>query len=243
MEQNNEGKYGFFRESLQILNESGLPYLMAGGFALSHYTGLQRDTKDLDVFCTPGEYVHILKLFADKGYKTEATDARWLAKIFKGEHYVDVIFDSVNNIWQLDDIWFAKAAHAELFGVPVLYIPPEELIWSKIYVQNRERYDGADINHVILKCGKTLDWKRLYKYMDRHWHLLLGQIINYQFVYPSDRDNVPKWLFDDLMERARQQYDIPASLEKVCQGPIIDQTQYKTDVTDWGFKALTIKTI
>jgi predicted nucleotidyltransferase len=233
----------FYREALEILTEEKIPFILSGAFALRYYTGIYRDTKDMDVFCRPADHIRILKLFADKGYHTELTDARWLAKVFKGENFIDVIFDSVNNIWQIKPTWFERASEGELFGVNVKFIPPEELIWCKIYVQNRERYDGADLNHIILKCGKELDWERLYKYMDRHWQLLLGQIINFQFVYPAERDIIPRWLFDNLIKRAAEQYDHPASLEKVCQGPIIDQTQYRVDITDWGYKALTIKTI
>ena len=123
-------------------------------------------------------------------------------------------------------------------------LSPEELVWCKIYVQNRERYDGADVNHIILKQGKQLDWKHLLFRMDQHWHLLLMQILQFQFVYPSEyHDIVPKWLFDELMVRAKEQYDLPPALEKVCRGPIIDQTQYQVDIKEWDYKVCTIKTV
>lgn len=32
-------------------------------------------------------------------------------------------------------------------------------MWSKLHVQNHERYDGGDINHIILRWGAKLDWK------------------------------------------------------------------------------------
>jgi hypothetical protein len=129
-------------------------------------------------------------------------------------------------------------------GHKVKFIPAEELFWCKVYVQNRERYDGADINHLLVKYGKEMDWKWILKRMDPHWHLLLSAIILFQFCYPSDyRDIIPQGLFDELMERARQQYDMPAPWEKVCRGPIIDQTQYAIDVKEWDYKATTIKTV
>jgi hypothetical protein len=79
--------------------------------------------------------------------------------------------------------------------------------------------------------------------MEQHWHILLSSILMFQFVYPADyREIVPKWLFDELMQRANEQYDLPSPLEKVCRGPIIDQTQYATDIKDWDYKVSTIKT-
>jgi len=233
----------FYKDVLKELNAHGFKFMLGGGFAMYHYTGIERDTKDLDIFCKPSEYPKILKLMSDIGYATELTDVRWLVKISKDEHYIDVIFDTVNNICRVDDSWYEHASQGDYEGIPILYIPAEELIWCKIYVQNRERFDGADVNHLILKHGKNLDWKRLLFRMDPHWHLLLAQLLNFQFVYPADYpDIIPEWLFNDLMERAREQYEIPHAVEKVCRGPIIDQTQYETDIRLWNYKVSTIKT-
>lgn len=226
-----------------MLYESGARFMLGGAFALFHYTGIYRDTKDLDVFCAPGEYPKILKYFADKGYRTELTDVRWLAKVFKGEYFIDIIFASVNNIFRVDESWYAHSVNAEFVGVNVQLLSPEELIWCKIYVQNRERFDGADVNHIILR-HKNLDWKRLLDRLEHHWHLLLAQLVIFQFVYPADfQEIIPKWLFDELIKRANEQYELPSSVERVCRGPIIDQTQYQTDVKEWDYKSYTIKTV
>jgi hypothetical protein len=236
--------YAFYKESLDMLYESGANFMLGGAFAMFKYTGIYRDTKDLDIFCKSSEFPKILKHFAEKGYRTELTDVRWLAKIFKGEYFIDIIFDTVNNICRVDDSWYDNAVEGEFTGVKVKFIPPEELIWCKIYVQNRERFDGADINHIILKYGKNLNWERLLHRLDQHWHLLLAQIIIFQFVYPSDyHDIIPQWLFEELMARAHEQYDLPPSLEKVSRGPIIDQTQYSIDIKEWNYKVTTIKTV
>lgn len=234
----------FYRESLEMLYDTGIDFMLGGAFATFHYTGLYRDTKDLDVFCKPGHYPAILKYFQDKGFKTELTDVRWLVKIFKGEYYIDIIFNSVNNICTVDDTWLSHASQGEFAGMPVKFLSAEDLIFCKIFVQNRERYDGADINHVLVRYGQKLDWKRLMNKLEPHWHLLLGQLINFQYVYPSDyRDIIPRWLFDELIERAKSQYDLPPSLERVCRGPVIDNTQYSVDVKEWNYKSLTIKTV
>jgi predicted nucleotidyltransferase len=233
----------FYREVLQLLNESKIPFMLGGGFALRHYTGIYRDIKDLDLFCKGGDYTRILMFFAEHGFQTELTDVRWLAKIVKGDHFVDLIFNTVNNICTVDDVWFEHSVESELFGMPVRLIPVEEMIWCKIYVQNRERYDGSDVNHAILKQGRTLDWKRLWGRIEQHWHLLFAQILSFQFVYPTERDIIPSWLYDQLLELAKGQYNLPTPVEKVCLGPIIDQTQYGVDVKEWGYKVTTMRTV
>jgi hypothetical protein len=234
----------FYEKALQLLDESGAEYMLGGAFAMFHYTGIYRDTKDLDIFCKPTEYPKILKYFADKGFETQLYDVRWLAKVFNGDYFIDIIWDTVNNICRVDDSWYERAPEGLFAKHKVKFIPAEELFWCKVYVQNRERYDGADINHLLVKYGKQMDWKWVLKRMDPHWHLLLSAIILFQFCYPSDyRDIIPQWLFDELVERARQQYDMPSPWEKVCRGPIIDQTQYAIDVKEWDYKATTIKTV
>jgi hypothetical protein len=235
--------HAFYKEALDLLNESGAQYMLGGAFSMFRYTGIYRDTKDLDVFCKSTEYPRIMKYFAERGYRTELTDVRWLAKIFKGEYFIDLIFDTVNNICRVDDTWYENSTEGHFAGTQVRYIPAEELIWCKLYVQNRERYDGADINHIMLKYGRKLNWERLLFRMDQHWHLLLMQVLQFQFVYPSDyREIIPKWLFDELMRRAAEQYDLPPAQTRVCRGPVIDQTQYHIDIKEWDYKVSTIKT-
>ena len=235
----------FYKEALALLNECGVEFMLGGAFSMFAHTGIYRDTKDLDVFCRSSDYHRILKFFAEKGFVTELTDVRWLAKIYKGDYFIDIIFDTVNNICTVDDSWFKHATDGVFADTEVKFLAPEELIWCKIYVQNRERFDGADINHVLIKKGKDLNWKRLLARMDehQHWHLLLSQIINFQFVYPSDfHEIIPKWLFDELVKRAQEQYDLPPPVVKVCRGPVIDQTQYSVDIKEWNYKCGTIMT-
>jgi hypothetical protein len=80
-EQENKEALDFYREALQLLNESGARYMLGGAFAIFHHTGIYRDTKDLDVFCPASEYPKILKYFSSKGYRTELTDVRWLVTL------------------------------------------------------------------------------------------------------------------------------------------------------------------
>ncbi|QEC52916.1 nucleotidyltransferase family protein [Anseongella ginsenosidimutans] len=230
----------FYQETLKLLEEKGFPFLIGGAYALKEHTGVFRDTKDLDILCSAGECPRILKFLSGKGILTETTDARWLAKAFKNEHYIDFIFSSANNLSPVDDTWFAHKVPGSLYGVPVSFTAPEELIWSKIYVQNRERYDGADVNHLILKKGREMDWRRLMMHMEQHWQLLLAQLLNFQFVYPGERDNIPRWLFNELLKRAGEQYDLPAPVDKICRGPLLENNEYNADIIEWGYKIFSV---
>jgi hypothetical protein len=78
------------------------------------------------------------------GYRTEVSFPHWLAKAFGDDGFVDVIFSSGNSVAEVDEEWFTHASQDEILGVPVSLCPAEEMIWHKGYVQERERFDGAD---------------------------------------------------------------------------------------------------
>ena len=238
-----EDQIKFYKEALELLNKNNVPYLIGGAFAIRSYTGISRNTKDIDLFCKAGDYQHVLKLFVDNGLKVEVTDARWLAKVFKDGYFIDIIFNTTNNLCAVDDSWFTNACQSSLFGLTVNCVAPEDMIWCKTYIQDRGRFDGADIYHLILKRGKDMDWNRLQKRLEQHWHLLFAHLLNFQFVYPTDRDIIPRWLFDDLLRKAKEQFDLPPSENKVCLGPIIDHRSYEVDIREWGYKVVTLNSV
>ena len=38
--------------------------------------------------------------------------------------------------------------------MPGPLIPAEEMIWSKAFIMERERYDGADVAHILRACAE-----------------------------------------------------------------------------------------
>src|SRR5262245_40651643 len=97
--------HAFYAEILKILKSSKFTFMVAGGFAVNHYTRLRRPTKDIDIFVKAGDYPKILNKFRSLGYKTQVSDERWIAKIFKDRLYVDIIFGSSNLVTPVTDDW------------------------------------------------------------------------------------------------------------------------------------------
>ena len=225
----------FYADALRELSKLGLPFLLGGTYALSVYTGITRATKDLDIFCKPSDYTSILQHFKRLGYAVEIEDERWIAKVFRGEHFFDLIFASWHGAMPVSDRWFDHAPRVEIFGMPVRVIAPTELFWSKAFVQLRHRYDGADIVHLILKQLERIDWRRLLDYMDLHWEVLLVHLLNFRWAYPSERDHVPRWLMDELLGRLERQLDLPPPRVKICRGRMFSPIDYEPAVREWGF--------
>ncbi|MFP4093317.1 MAG: nucleotidyltransferase family protein [Cyclobacteriaceae bacterium] len=229
----------FYRNTLKILNESGFPYLVGGAFALRHYTDIQRDSKDIDLFCKPDDYPRLLEVLSHHGYDTETTNEVWLAKACKGSYFIDIIFSSRNKICLVDDRWFRHSVQGRLWDVEVAFISAEDLLWGKLYIQHRERFDGADINHLLLQHGHKMDWKQLLDLTGNHWPLLLSQIINFSFVYPGTTNRIPGWVWQELLSRASGLAKENKSDKKVCCGPLLDHQQYQVDIEEWDFEVPT----
>jgi hypothetical protein len=229
------GAEKFYQDALRSLIESDLPFLVGGAWAMRCYANITRDTKDLDIFCKASDYPLLLKRLAEDGYETELTDASWLAKARKGDHLIDLIFNSANRLCPVDDTWFEHARDFEILGQTVRLIPPEEQIWSKATVQDRFRFDGADVLHIIRHSGSTIDWNRLLRRMEPVWEVLLAHLTMFGFVYPSERECVPRWVMDDLLDRLRAQLDVPDSQDPICRGLLLSRTQYAIDLEEWGY--------
>jgi hypothetical protein len=222
---------------LNLFNESGIPYMVGGAYALAQYSGIERHTKDLDLFVRKSDAEEVLRVFAEAGYKTEMTFSHWLGKIFKGEHFIDIIFSSGNAIAEVDDEWFEHAPDAEVFGVSVKLCPPEEMIWSKAFIMERERYDGADVAHIIHACYKTLDWDRLLRRFGDHWKVLMTHLLLFTYIYPAEQYKVPAPLFKQFLGKLEAGLK-PARKgdEHVCQGTVLSREQYLVDVERRGYE-------
>jgi hypothetical protein len=225
----------FYTSALKCMKGMDLPFMVGGAYALREYADIQRDTKDLDVFCRAGDYPHLLRALEDDGYTAEVPDANWIAKAFHGDQYVDIIFNSHNGLCPVDDTWFEHAPTSSVLGIDVLLVPAEEEVWTKLYVQDRYRYDGPDVYHIIRKSGSELDWDRLLRRMEVHWQILLAHLINFHFIYPSEREAVPDWVMERLTDRLREHQMTPVSTDRICRGPLLSSEQYAVDIQEWGY--------
>jgi len=225
----------FYLRTMEALNEAGVPYLVGGGYALCHYTGIDREAKDFDIFVRREEYAATMKVLAAEGYHTELTFPHWLGKATCAHGYVDVIFSSGNGVSTVDEGWFGNAVTGEVFGIPVKLCPVEEMIWSKAFVMERERYDCADIMHLLLTCAGTLDWARLVTRFGAHWRVLFAHLTLFGFVYPSERNRIPEWVMTGFMGRLDRETRSPPFKLKLCQGTLLSREQYLIDVQSWGF--------
>ncbi|HZP85811.1 MAG TPA: nucleotidyltransferase [Burkholderiales bacterium] len=225
----------FYRSVLQVLNGAGLPVLVGGAYAFAIYTGIQRQTKDLDLFVRGSDYSRLTDVLGAAGYQTQLTFPHWLGKVYSGSLFVDIIFNSGNGLTPVEDAWFEHAPDAEVLGIPAKLMPVEEMIASKAFIMERERFDGADVAHLLLLFAQRLDWKRLLGLVGPNWRVLLSHVVLFGFIYPGELARIPAWMVDELVARLRAETDVPPGDERLCRGTLLSREQYLHDIVQEGY--------
>jgi hypothetical protein len=200
---------------------------------MAAYCRIRRFTKDLDVFVLPEQVPRVLGAFSRSGFRTEIPFPHWLAKAYGDEHaFIDVIYNSGNGVAPVDGEWFANAPAGQVLGLRVALCPPEETIWSKAFVMERERFDGADVAHLLLSCGRSIDWPRLVRRFGEHWRVLLSHLVLFGYVFPDEAGCVPADVMGVLLARLASEglpsVDMGA---RTCRGTLLSREQYLPDLT------------
>jgi hypothetical protein len=225
----------FYRHVVQVLSVAEIPFLVGGAYAFNCYTGITRYTKDLDIFIRQQDYERLYEVLTTVGYQVELTYPHWLAKVNSNGEFVDVIFNSGNGASIVDNAWFERAVKVELFGIQIGLCSVEESIWTKAFVMERERFDGADIVHLLRARSEQIDWPHLLQRFGEHWRVLLFHLIAFGFIYPMHRDFIPRWVMDSLLEKIQKETHAALPSTSICYGTLLSREQYLIDIQQWGY--------
>src|SRR5579859_4480928 len=226
-----------FREILGLLGEKNVPYVVAGAFALQQHTGIHRDTKDLDLFLTAENAIVALHHLNEEGFRCETCDPVWLFKAHRDGFFVDLITGMSNAAIVVEDLWIQRSKPATIHGVQTRVLAAEELLASKLFVTRRERFDGADIAHVIYGTRGKLDWQRILQLAGQNWEILFWALVLFRFTYPAQTEFVPADLWRDLIHRFEAAVAHPDPAARF-RGSLIDDKMFAIDVNEWGLDNL-----
>jgi hypothetical protein len=225
----------FYHDAMSALAEARVLFLVGGSHALVYYTGIARQTKDFDIFIRRADVPRALSVLSRIGCRTEITFPHWLAKAFRDESMMDIIFCSGNGLAEVDDVWFEKAPHTDVLGLTVPLCPAEEMIWSKAFIMERERFDGGDVAHILRASAERIDWPRLVARFGDYWRILLVHLVMFGFIYPCERHRIPAGVMGELSTRLQRELRTAEAGERVCRGTILSRAQYLVDVERWGY--------
>jgi hypothetical protein len=222
-----------FHEVLALFESERIRYAVAGAFALRQHTGICRETKDLDLVLTADGAKAALACLRKHGFDYEIADPVWLYKAHRHSFFVDLILGMSNAALMVDDSWIERALPSVVEGVKTRVLSAEELLASKLFVTHRERFDGADIAHIIYRKRGRLDWDRILSLVGSNWEILLWALVLFRYVYPAQTMYVPETVWSQLISRFQEAVFHPAPGAKF-RGSLIDDKMFAIDVKEWG---------
>jgi len=235
-------QHALFREVLESFERSGQQYAVAGAFALQKHTGIFRSTKDLDIFMSPLAARSALRNLKQAGFQCDVCDPIWLAKVHRDGYFVDLITGMSNGVITVDQSWMDRAQPATVRGVFTRVLAAEELLASKLFVTRRERFDGADIAHIIYATHGRLNWARILELACEHWELVLWNLVLFRYVYPGESKLVPQNVWCDLLTRFSELV-LNSGHEGggKFRGSLVDDAMFAIDVEEWGLENILLE--
>jgi hypothetical protein len=195
-------EWKIYRAAIQALRNERIEFLLGGGFARAGFTGHWRDTKDIDFYIRPKDRepakLALVKAgFADY-YEKVPYDRAWIHRSYKSNVLVDVIWAMANQRAQVDDTWFRHAPEITIRGERLFLVPPEELLWCKLYIIQRDRCDWTDIFNLVHEHGPRMDWSHLIRRVEDDVLLLRAMLNTYAWLCPNEVKELPVSLWPRL---------------------------------------------
>jgi hypothetical protein len=218
-----------YRTALEAIRKSGVPFLLGGSFGLAFYTGRWRNTKDLDIVVHPSSHQILATSLASVGFldffDKQPYDRGWIYRTMRDGVIVDIIWGMANRRAQVDDIWFENAPTVNVHDEVVQIVPMEELLWTKLYVLQRDRCDWPDILNLLYDGIHHLDWKHLLNRLEDDLALLKAIIVVFSWLCPDRAQEIPSYVKDFL---SLEEAENSSSLENIRRLHLLDSRPWFT---------------
>ena len=197
-----EDQWQIYKRVIGDAKQREIPFALGGAFCRAHYTGLWRNTKDIDLYVLPKHKDAMIETVTAAGlqdyYDTLPYDRSWIYRSHCGEIIVDIIWAMANGRGQVDEEWIFNGPETNLRGELLRVIPAEEIIWDKLYIMQRDRCDWPDALNLIYATGAVLDWHHIFERLGDDEPLLAGLLSVFGWLCSAGGQIVPRWVWSRL---------------------------------------------
>jgi hypothetical protein len=191
-----------YQRVIREARSAGVPFAFGGAFGTAVYTGHLRNTKDFDFYIRPQDRDAMIAALDRAGlrdyYEHLPYDRRWIYRASSGEVIVDAIWAMANLRARVDDEWLTAGPVVIIQGERIRALAVEELIWSKLYVLQRERSDWGDVLNLIAAQASNIEWSRLVDRLDEDAPLLAGALSLFGWLAPDRARHIPETIWRRL---------------------------------------------
>jgi len=191
-----------YAEVLRRSSSLGIPFALGGNLASATHTGRWRKTNDMDIYVEPKDRERLMSVLDSlqlRDIQAEYPyDPQAIYRATNGDAIVELIWAMQNQRAVVDREWIERTEQVDLEGLTVRLTAPEEIVWAKLYVINRNRCDWPDLLNLIYYCGAGMDWKHLLGRLGADAPLLSGALALLSWLAPSQLREVPGWVLKEL---------------------------------------------
>ena len=195
-------QWTFYEDVLHAAKTADHPFALGGAFAFAAYTGVLRNTKDIDLYIQQEAKEIFIGAVTRAGasdyFETLAYDRGWIYRSTRDGYIADFIWAMANYVQPLDADYFNGETTLLLRGQSVPVIPAEELILNKLYIMQRSRCDWFDVFNLLYCTNGNLDWKRLIRKMGPDSVLLASALNVFAWLCPGRVYSFPNDLWSQL---------------------------------------------
>jgi hypothetical protein len=197
-----DDQWRVYREVITGARARKVSFAIGGAFAVATYTQIWRNTKDLDIYVLPEQRLNMIEILHRLGmqdyHEILPYDRRWIFRGFHNGTIVDIIWSMANRRVEVDTGWFDRSTAIQARGELLPIMPPEELIWAKLFVLQHDRCDWPDVLNLIYATREKLDWLHLLKRMGDDLPILTAALSIYSWLTPKSATSIPEWVWERL---------------------------------------------
>jgi hypothetical protein len=120
-----------------------------------------------------------------------------------------------------------------VLGLDVLLAPAEEMLWSKSFVMERERYDGGDVIHLLARARREARLAARARPLRPATGACCSPTWCCSASCTRGAHARPAWVMETM--RRLQPSSRGRDVERLCQGDDPLAPAYLPDVTEWGY--------
>jgi hypothetical protein len=178
-----------------------IPFAIGGGMAAMAYAGQLRDARDIDFYIQPENREAMIQVVLDAGlldyYDRAPYDRNWIFRGFRDDLIVDVMWAMANQRAQVDAQWL-KGPVVSVDGLTFRLLRPEETLWTKLYVLQRDRCDWPDAINMLHSIGAELDWDYLLGRTAEDTLLMAALVKVFGWICPDRYNELPPPVLERL---------------------------------------------
>jgi len=197
-----DSEWAVYSRVIREIRLAGIRFAFGGAFATAVYTHQLRNTKDFDFYILPADRERMEQALTRAGlhdhFERLSYDRNWIYRASQDDVIVDAIWQMANYRAQVDEQWLARGPEIVIRGEALRAIPIEELIWSKLYVLQRERCDWTDVFKLIDAQTASIDWDHLLDRLADDAPLLAGALEVYSWLAPDRAGRIEQRVWERL---------------------------------------------